>query len=80
MPTDVLLTPADAAAYLRLAVQTLAHWRVQGQGPPYLKCGRLIRYRQADLEAWTQAQTRAHTSAPSVGRVTVLRRKEQDHG
>ncbi len=61
-----LLTPTEAAAYLRVASKTLANWRVQGGGPVYVKYGRVVRYRQADLEAWVQAQRRAHTSTPSA--------------
>lgn len=48
-----LLRPADAAAYLSVAVQTLARWRCEGQGPRFVKLGkRLVAYRRDDLEAW----------------------------
>jgi hypothetical protein len=63
-PLSPLLTPQDAAAYLRVAVRTLSNWRSQGGGPPYLKIRGLIRYRQDELEAWVQAQHRAHTNDP----------------
>jgi len=37
---------------------TLAQWRSQLRGPPYIKLeGRLVRYRLADLEAWLARQT-----------------------
>ena len=65
---ELLLTPPEAVAYLRVAVPTLAHWRVNGGGPPSLKCGRLVRYRREDLEAWVQVQQRAHTSDPGPAR------------
>ena len=31
---------------------TLATWRWQGQGPPYIKFGHRILYRGSDLNAW----------------------------
>jgi len=59
-------------------VQTLARWRVHGQGPLYLKYGRLVRYRHEDLESWASEQQRVHTSAPATRRVVTLRRPEQE--
>jgi excisionase family DNA binding protein len=48
-----LLSPGDAAEYLGIPEGTLAQWRSQRRGPPYLKLeGRLVRYRVADLEAY----------------------------
>ena len=42
----------EAAAYLGLKAATLNKWRVIGEGPPFLKVGRLIQYRKADLDAY----------------------------
>ncbi|WP_354023736.1 helix-turn-helix transcriptional regulator [Conyzicola nivalis] len=44
-----------AAAYIGVAQQTLANWRVRGEGPPYAKLGRSrtrIVYRIADLDRY----------------------------
>jgi Helix-turn-helix domain len=46
-----VLTPTEAAALLRRAPATLANWRAAGTGPAYVKVGRLVRYRQSDLES-----------------------------
>jgi len=46
----------DAARYLGVAYQTLNLWRVEDRGPAYLRLGRLVRYRQADLDAWLEAR------------------------
>jgi hypothetical protein len=41
---------------------TAEGWRVKGFGPPWVKCGGLVRYRIADLDAWLESQTRHSTS------------------
>jgi predicted DNA-binding transcriptional regulator AlpA len=40
------------AKELGTAPQTPAAWRTRDQGPPYLKIGRLVRYRPSDVRAW----------------------------
>jgi len=50
------LTVPETATYLGLAVSTLNKWRVYGGGPQFLKLGRSIRYRIADVEAWLENQ------------------------
>jgi hypothetical protein len=47
-----LLTQAEAGEYLSLSPRLLQQWRYLGQGPPYARLGRHIRYRRADLDAW----------------------------
>ena len=47
-----LLTTREAAGYLRLAVTTLEHWRLEGRGPVFQKMGRQVRYRRADVDRW----------------------------
>ena len=48
-----LLTPRQAAELLGVPESTLAQWRSQRRGPPYVKLeSRLIRYRVAHLEAY----------------------------
>jgi len=41
---------------------TLRYWRQTGQGPRFLKVGRLIRYRYSDLMAFKEAAIRQSTS------------------
>lgn len=51
-----LLTPEQVAELTGLSVETLAQWRSQKRGIPYLKISRnCVRYRQADLDAWLEA-------------------------
>jgi predicted DNA-binding transcriptional regulator AlpA len=48
-----LLTAAEVAQRTGLSVETLAQWRSQGKGPPYIKISRnCVRYRQSDLDGW----------------------------
>jgi excisionase family DNA binding protein len=50
---SILLTRREAAAYLGVAEQTLAVWKCTGRRSlPFVKIGRLVRYRKADLEAF----------------------------
>ena len=44
----------EAASVLGVAVQTLRNWRHKRKGPAYLKIGKAVRYRMADLEAYLQ--------------------------
>lgn len=48
----VLLGTKAAAAYLGVAVQTLANWRYANRGPRFTRTGRSVKYRQADLDAY----------------------------
>lgn len=53
-----VLCDEDAISSL-LAVQTktLQAWRHRGGGPPFIKVGRLVRYRLVDVEAWIAKRT-----------------------
>lgn len=62
---DLIATGADllddraAAAYLNLSPGTLSVWRSTGRySLPFLKIGRKVRYRRADLDAWLELHTR----------------------
>jgi predicted DNA-binding transcriptional regulator AlpA len=61
-----LLTQRDAATLLCLSQRTLERLRVTGAGPRYVKAGRSVRYREADLEAWIAARVVDSTSVPVV--------------
>jgi predicted DNA-binding transcriptional regulator AlpA len=48
-----LLTTEDVAAITGLSVETLAQWRSQRKGIPFLKIRRnVVPYRQSDLDRW----------------------------
>jgi predicted DNA-binding transcriptional regulator AlpA len=48
-----LLTVEDVAQITGLSTETLAQWRSQRRGIPFLKISRnVVRYRQCYLDAW----------------------------
>lgn len=51
---QVLVNTAQAAGYLNLPYPTLISWRHFRRGPPYIRLGRLIRYRLQDLQAFVE--------------------------
>ena len=57
----------QAAAYLGLSVNTLNKWRTQGRGPSFVKLGRAVCYRGADLDAWLERHAHSSTSAYDSG-------------
>jgi excisionase family DNA binding protein len=57
-----LLTQKEVAAELRLSQRTLERWRVSGDGPRFVKAGRRVAYRAADLDAWIASRVRSSTS------------------
>jgi excisionase family DNA binding protein len=54
---EPLATTEEVAAFLKdVPKHTLEQWRSQGKGPTYVKLGRHVRYRWADVYAWLEAQ------------------------
>jgi len=52
----VLLKPSEAAEFLRLSLSWLAKRRASGDGPPFVRMGRAIRYSQSALLLWTKSR------------------------
>ena len=61
-PTSVLLTAKDTAARFKVSVSWLAKARMRGDGPPYIRIGRSIRYSEAALLQWMKSRQRLSTS------------------
>jgi predicted DNA-binding transcriptional regulator AlpA len=57
-----LLTPKEAAHFLRVSDSWLAKARMHGDGPPFVKLGRAVRYRETDLVRWLRSRARLSTS------------------
>ncbi len=49
-----LLTTRQAARWLGLAAGTLCNWRSCGQGPAFVRLGRVVRYDEADLAQFVE--------------------------
>jgi len=56
-----LLDEKQAAAILKVNPGTLSVWRCTGRyAIPFIKVGRSVRYRLADLNAWLESRTQAN--------------------
>ncbi len=49
-----LLTEKQLSQGTGIPCNTLRYWRANGEGPPYHRLGRSIRYRLSDVEAWLE--------------------------
>jgi hypothetical protein len=49
---EPLLPEDEAARDLKVKKQTMAAWRNRGQGPAYVKVGKLVFYRPSHLREW----------------------------
>ena len=49
-----LLTTEQVAVWCTVSPATLKLWRMNGRGPAFVKLGRLVRYRRADVEQWIE--------------------------
>jgi predicted site-specific integrase-resolvase len=59
---ETLLTPFQAAAILQVKPNTLAKWRVAGEGPAFIHVGRAVRYSAREIARFIERQTRRSTS------------------
>lgn len=58
---DPLLSCAEVAHWLNTTPGQLSQWRFHGEGPPFIKLGRAVRYSRSDVQAWLEANTRQQT-------------------
>ena len=64
-----LLTAEDVAQITGLSTETLAQWRSQRRGIPFVKISRnCVRYRQADLDRWLEERIVRVENDPSLAR------------
>ena len=61
-----LITPAELATALGVAEQTLAGWRCTNQGPAFVKLGKGVFYRLADIQSWIAASVTAVVTGDRV--------------
>lgn len=66
-----LVKEREAAEHLGVSVRTLQKWRLQGNGPRFVKLGHAVRYDSEDLEIYIDASRRRSTS--DTGRMRVGR-------
>jgi predicted DNA-binding transcriptional regulator AlpA len=65
--TDEYLSDEQACTLLHVTPRTTCRWRVEGDGPPFIRAGgRRILYRRADLEGWLNRRTYPHRAAEAL--------------
>jgi hypothetical protein len=85
MSLDTILYDEDAAGkYIGgtqspISTRTLQRWRLEGVGPIYVKLGRLVRYRQTDLDFFIEERTRISTSMSSSDEDSRMSVEEANH-
>jgi predicted DNA-binding transcriptional regulator AlpA len=58
-----LYSPGEAALFLGVSMQTLAHWRCKGRGPRFVSLSaRCIRYPESALCEWVEKRTQDSTA------------------
>ena len=60
------LTPTQPGDVVKLSWRTLERMRQRGDGPPFRKHGRYIRYHIDDLMAWSNSNAHTSTHAPQA--------------
>ena len=67
LEVDPLLDERQAASFLGISPGTLSVWRTTRRYPlPYIKVGRVVRYRVSDLRAFIESRTVAGANAPAL--------------
>lgn len=70
------LNATEAAEYLGLKPKTLAQWRSDGSGPPFLKYGRVF-YLKSDLEHFLEGR-KVHSTAQARIKRDMSKKTAQD--
>jgi excisionase family DNA binding protein len=60
--SKALIDEAALAARLGVSRSTLQSWRYSGRGPRFIKLGRMVRYRVADVDAYLSANTHGNVA------------------
>lgn len=59
-----LVSAQELADFLRVPLDTVYRWNYARTGPPYIRVGRHVRYRRADVDAWLEKNTQ-RSGAPT---------------
>jgi predicted DNA-binding transcriptional regulator AlpA len=55
--TDELLATSEFAEFIKRPPRTLERWRITGCGPRFVRCGRSVRYKKSEVQAWLERNT-----------------------
>lgn len=61
-----LWSPQTTAQFLGRKVSVLAYWRGVGSGPLFIRVGKHVRYRPADVQKWLAEREARSTSTPKI--------------
>jgi predicted DNA-binding transcriptional regulator AlpA len=50
--STALMDEKELCSTLGIAAVTATKWRAKGEGPPFVKLGRLVRYRRTEVAEW----------------------------
>jgi excisionase family DNA binding protein len=53
---DNYLTKRELLVRLQVSLSTVNRWIKDGTGPPHMKLGRLVRFRESDVDNWLAQQ------------------------
>jgi excisionase family DNA binding protein len=56
-PTPEFFDEKHLCTALGISSVTATKWRAKAKGPPFIKVGRLVRYRRSDVDAWLRSNT-----------------------
>jgi predicted DNA-binding transcriptional regulator AlpA len=60
------LSPAELAEREGVPLESVYGWNKQRTGPQFMRIGRHVRYRLADVERWEESRTIASGTVPGV--------------
>lgn len=67
-----LITPKELAETIGVAEQTLAGWRCTQKGPSYVKLGKAVFYRLADVQKWIAESVTSAVTGPLADTVDTV--------
>ena len=74
-PDTALFTQETVAALLNCSLATIERDRWAGTGIPFIKIGRLVRYRKTDIQAWLAS----HTAVQSTTQAQLIKENQPHH-
>lgn len=57
-PSGEYVDDRELARWLHMSRETLQAWRKRGEGPPFIKAGRTVRYHVPAVREWMERQKR----------------------
>ena len=61
-----IMSGSQLAELLGVPARTLEHWRVTGDGPPFLRVGKHCRYARSSVAAWLREREAKNTAEASA--------------